>query len=162
MARVKNRDTSPEMLLRRALWRSGFRYRVHKKIPGRPDLCFTGLRLAIFVDGCFWHGCREDRTEPVINRDYWRAKFERNRLRDQRVDAELQALGWSVIRVWEHEVERELRLVVARIAETMRAATSARLSERLAVHAGGQTSALLSRQGVRDMAKYRFHLAAHN
>jgi DNA mismatch endonuclease (patch repair protein) len=107
MARTGRRDTKPELLLRRELHRRGLRFRVDRAVLGdrrrRADLVFGPARLAVFVDGCFWHGCPEHATWPTNNADYWREKIETNRLRDRDTDARLANAGWRVIRVWEHE-----------------------------------------------------------
>ncbi len=116
-------DTAPELALRRLLHAAGLRYRVDFpiEIAGqwvRPDVVFTRLRLAVFVDGCYWHGCPEHCRIPTANRDYWTAKIERNRARDLRNTAMLAEAGWEVVRAWEHErpeetANRVLGLVVA-------------------------------------------------
>lgn len=104
MARVRRTETAPELALRRALWRRGLRYRLHPALPGTPDLAFMSARVAVFVDGCFWHGCPEHYTAPKANADFWSAKIEANRSRDARVDAQLIELGWRSVRLWEHVV----------------------------------------------------------
>jgi DNA mismatch endonuclease (patch repair protein) len=97
-------STGPELLLRRALHRRGLRYRVNfRGLPGRPDVAFTRARLAVFVDGCFWHRCPEHGSLPKNNRNWWAAKLDRNVERDREQDETLRALGWLSIRVWEHE-----------------------------------------------------------
>lgn len=124
MARVRNRDTSAEMAIRRELHRRGLRYRVNFAIPGmgrtRPDLCFTRARLAVFVDGCFWHRCPDHATFPKTNAAWWEEKLAVNVARDRATDERLVELGWTVIRIWEHEspdaaadrVEAELTALV--------------------------------------------------
>jgi DNA mismatch endonuclease (patch repair protein) len=119
MARVKSRNTKPELSLRKALWARGGRYRVHAGLPGSPDIVFRGARLAIFVDGCFWHGCPKHYTAPRANAGFWTAKIERNRARDRRVDRELVADGWYVLRLWEHEIEASLPMVLERVFEAL-------------------------------------------
>lgn len=103
----RKRDTRPEVSLRRNLHARGLRYRVAAKpLPDRPwtaDVVFRGSRLAVFVDGCYWHGCPEHYACPRTNSGYWSAKIERNRARDTQVNAELQAAGWTALRIWEHE-----------------------------------------------------------
>jgi DNA mismatch endonuclease (patch repair protein) len=81
----------------------------------RPDIVFTRRRVAVFVDGCFWHGCPEHGELPVANRAFWRGKLERNALRDKRVDAALSAAGWRVVRVWEHERPADAADVIAEL-----------------------------------------------
>lgn len=121
MSRVRSRDTGPEMLLRRALWSAGYRYRLgHRlKLPGKPDLVFPRARLAVYVDGCFWHACPEHATQPTTRSEWWREKIQGNVSRDRRVDAQMAELGWTVMRFWEHEVENDVDLVVQKIAGFM-------------------------------------------
>ena len=108
MRRVKGKDTTPELKVRKALTRLGARYRLHRKeLPGKPDIVMAGRRLAVFVHGCFWHGhdCARGSRVPKQNRDYWTAKVGRNVARDARSRAELQALGWRVETIWECELK---------------------------------------------------------
>ena len=110
MRRVKGRDTSPERTVRRALTALGARYRLHRKdLPGSPDIVMPGRRLALFVHGCFWHGhdCARGARVPKANRDYWTGKVARNRARDARVRAALEAQGWRVETLWECELKDE-------------------------------------------------------
>lgn len=103
MGRIRSKDTRPELLVRRAVWRAGFRYRLHVKgMPGRPDLVFPRLRTVVFVHGCYWHAhtCQKGRI-PGANRQFWHDKFMANQSRDERDRAELRRLGWRVIVVWE-------------------------------------------------------------
>lgn len=104
MRAVKGADTKPEILLRKALFRLGLRYRLHDaRLPGRPDIALPRHRVAIFVNGCFWHGhgCSRGRRRPKTNARYWREKIARNQARDLRSAAALRRLGWRVITVWE-------------------------------------------------------------
>lgn len=128
MARVSGADTGPEMALRRALWQAGLRYRVRPGIPGRPDLAFMSCRIAVFVDGCFWHGCEEHYKAPATNAMFWSEKIARNRKRDRDVEVSLGKLGWTVLRFWEHEVEDDLPSVIDRIrSEIVRSQDRARM-----------------------------------
>ena len=106
MRRVKRRDTKPELLLRNVLWHRGLRYRLHaKNLPGTPDVVFPGIRLAVFVHGCFWHrhpGCVRAST-PRSNVEFWTTKFDANVARDARNVEELTKLGWHTFVVWECE-----------------------------------------------------------
>lgn len=113
MRRVKGRDTTPEMKVRRALTKLGARYRLHRKdLPGNPDIVMPGPRLALFVHGCFWHGhdCARGARVPKQNRDYWVAKVDRNRARDARHLGDLTAKGWRVETIWECELKDEAAL----------------------------------------------------
>lgn len=107
MAKVRQTGTSSEIDLRRELYRHGLRYRVDYVVLQRPrriaDVAFPGLKIAIFVDGCFWHGCPEHATWPKKNAEFWRQKIETNRLRDADTSGRLESIGWKVVRVWEHE-----------------------------------------------------------
>lgn len=108
MRRVKGRNTTPEMAVRRALTKLGARYRLHRRdLPGNPDIAMPGRRLAIFVHGCFWHGhdCARGARVPKQNREYWVAKVGRNVARDARNAEALAALGWRVEVVWECELK---------------------------------------------------------
>lgn len=113
----RKRDTRPELRLRSALHRRGLRFRVQRHVSAgnisvRPDVVFGPAKTAVFVDGCFWHGCPDHGTSPRNNRWYWKPKLERNRRRDQVVDEALRRAGWSVVRIWEHEGPSE---AVARV-----------------------------------------------
>jgi DNA mismatch endonuclease, patch repair protein len=123
MRSIRRRDTQPELLLRSALHRQGFRFRVDFPVPvkeGRSpkaDLAFTRQRVAVFVDGCFWHGCVEHSKPPAKNSGYWGPKIARNIERDEETNARLEANGWKVVRVWEH---LGLEEAVAKISEQLR------------------------------------------
>lgn len=106
MKSQRRRDTKAELSLRSELWRRGLRYRVDVKVVGRRrrvDIAFTRAKVAVFVDGCFWHRCPEHGSLPKANRAWWTEKLEANERRDRDADTELVAAGWLVIRVWEHE-----------------------------------------------------------
>jgi DNA mismatch endonuclease (patch repair protein) len=118
MAAVRSTDTTPERSVRRALHHLGVRYRLGQVIPAggrrvRPDLVFKGARVAVFVDGCFWHGCPDHCRRPGSNVDYWNAKIERNQARDARTAEALREAGWTVVRVWEHEPPGEAAMALA-------------------------------------------------
>jgi len=122
MARFSRRDTAPELALRRELHRRGRRFFVDRRVSSqcrvRPDLVFPRARIAVFVDGCFWHFCEEHTHLPKANADLWHRKLLANRQRDARNDGILRAEGWRVVRAWEHDdwsetadrVERELEM----------------------------------------------------
>ena len=107
MRAVKSSNTKPEMHLRKALHRLGYRYRLNvKTLPGKPDLVFAKHRTVIFVHGCFWHGhnCKRGARAPKTNAKYWREKIAQNKARDQRNQSALTENGWRVIIVWECEL----------------------------------------------------------
>lgn len=125
MARVKGKDTKPEMRVRRALHAAGFRYRLHdKRLPGRPDLVLPRLSTAVFVHGCFWHGhdCPKGRRRPASNTEFWNAKLDRNKARDAAAVAALVAAGRHVETIWECRLDADLEAVIARL-RARRAAT---------------------------------------
>lgn len=118
MSRVRARDTKPERLLRAGLASQGIRgYRLHHAgIPGRPDVAFIGLRIAVFVHGCFWHGCPHCKPRrPASNRSFWDAKLDRNKQRDARKARELRAAGWRVITIWECRLQKAPHVHVGRV-----------------------------------------------
>lgn len=105
MRRIRSENTSPELLLRSALWQRGVRYRLNYRTPiGRPDIVIPRRRIAIFVDGCFWHGCPDHYSRPRASEPYWAEKLRSNIERDIRQTAVLEEQGWRVIRIWEHQV----------------------------------------------------------
>lgn len=118
MKHVRSKNTGPEMALRKRLFAAGLRYRVHyhpKAVPlGRADIdiAFPARKLAIFIDGCFWHGCPDHGTIPKANRDWWAEKLQNNRARDERVTAALIAAGWMVFRFWTHESPETMAAIV--------------------------------------------------
>lgn len=117
MARVKGKDTKPELKLRRLAHAMGYRFRLHRKdLPGSPDLVFPGRRKVIFVHGCFWHGheCARGARQPKQNAEYWAAKIARNRARDAAAQEALRAQGWRVGVFWECEM-KDLEALAARL-----------------------------------------------
>lgn len=107
MARVRQKGTNAELVLRRELHRKGLRYRVNVVVLQKPrrvaDVVFPRLRIAVFVDGCFWHGCPQHASWPKQNADFWKEKIEANRRRDDDTNTRLRDAGWTVLRFWEHE-----------------------------------------------------------
>lgn len=118
MARIRGTNTRPEIQLRKALWRSGLRYRVALRVEGvRPDLVFIAQKIAVFVDGCFWHGCPDHYVRPRTGTDFWASKLATNVRRDRLQTGKLLEAGWSVLRFWEHEIKRDLAGVVGKVVE---------------------------------------------
>ena len=124
MRTFPRRDTTPELELRRELWRRGLRYRVDRPLDGkrrrRADLTFVGAKVVVFVDGCFWHGCPEHGTSPKANAEWWSEKLARNVARDADTDEYLTSLGWTVLRFWEHEDVRAAADQVERVVRARR------------------------------------------
>jgi len=112
MSRIRSRDTKPEIMLRRALWAKGLRYRVKSKLPGKPDIVFSKQKVAIFVDGCFWHGCPEHFKLPQTRTQFWKDKIAANVRRDRTVDESLKQDSWCVLRVWEHQLHSDIVNIV--------------------------------------------------
>jgi len=109
MRAVKNRDSKIELEFRTALWRSGFRYRKNtQNYFGKPDIVLKKYRTVIFIDSCFWHGCEEHLRMPTSRQDYWLGKIERNRKRDSQVNDHYKCNGWTVLRLWEHDITKNL------------------------------------------------------
>lgn len=119
MRSQRERDTGIELALRSTLHRRGLRFRVHRRVlPGlrrEADIVFPRARLAVFVDGCFWHGCPDHATWPKHNAAFWRGKISANVERDRDTDARLEAAGWRVVRVWEHEALESAATRIARL-----------------------------------------------
>jgi len=123
MSRIKGKNSSPELLVRRLLWRAGFRFRLHaRELPGRPDIILPRWHVAVFVHGCFWHlhkGCRYSQL-PATRPDFWKNKLEANRERDQRKTSALLASGWRVAVVWECAVRADATMSVQLLEEWIR------------------------------------------
>lgn len=120
MKRVKQKDTAAELALRSALYTLGLRYLLHRRIEGIVvDVVFPTAKVAVFVDGCFWHGCPLHATFPKSNQSYWLPKLAENKERDQRQSEKLSTVGWTVIRLWEHECLPTTRQTAQRIAKAV-------------------------------------------
>jgi DNA mismatch endonuclease, patch repair protein len=126
MRAIRRTGTKPELALRSALHRQGYRFRKDYRLDlaggtrVRPDIAFTARRVAVFVDGCFWHVCPEHGRDPTVNEWYWAPKLRRNMERDRAADAALAAAGWQVVRVWEHEpLDAAIAAVVAALGGTL-------------------------------------------
>lgn len=120
MSQIRGRDTKPEVTLRKALWRLGYRYRLNSKLPGNPDLVFPRYRTTVFVDGCFWHRCPIHFQLPKENRQFWEEKISGNVTRDKQVAEDLIAKGWKVVRIWEHQVKDDLLEAVKSVAAMLK------------------------------------------
>jgi DNA mismatch endonuclease, patch repair protein len=108
MSRIRSKNTKAEVVLRKSLRGLGLRgYRIHYNVTGRPDIVFTSVKLAVFIDGDFWHGYLWKKRGSVPIKQYWKEKISGNMARDKRVNSELKKQGWKVIRIWEHEVTKK-------------------------------------------------------
>ena len=116
MSRIRSKDTSPEMIVRKIVHGMGYRYRLHRKdLPGKPDLVFPSRKKVIFIHGCFWHqhhdsACKISRM-PKSKKEYWESKLQRNAERDRLHESELKAVGWEELIIWECELDREQELI---------------------------------------------------
>jgi DNA mismatch endonuclease (patch repair protein) len=127
MSKVRGSNTVPERQLRSAMWRIGIRFRLGQRIGRvRPDVVFKRARLAVFVDGCFWHVCPIHGSKPKSNEDFWNDKLARNVARDSETTAVLQEAGWTVLRFWEHEVETDAVTCALRVADALEASRISR------------------------------------
>jgi DNA mismatch endonuclease (patch repair protein) len=121
MAKQRRSNTGIEVELRRALHREGLRFRIEWPVPGKPrrrvDIAFTRAKVAVMVDGCFWHVCPDHGTWPANNAEWWRTKLLGNVARDRDTDATLEGAGWQVVRIWEHE---DLDVATARVIDAVR------------------------------------------
>ena len=125
MKRVKQRDTSAEISFRSALFSQGLRYFVNRRIEGiAVDIVFPKARVAVFIDGCFWHGCPKHASYPKTNKKYWLPKLKANRDRDRRQTTKLRASGWSVQRVWEHDCFPVSTSAISRVINAVRKQSS--------------------------------------
>jgi len=116
MARITATDTKPELMLRKALWQQGMRYRIHFAVENiRPDIVFARDRVAVFIDGCQWHGCPTHYVFPRTNREFWAEKLRKNVERDVRQTQVLRSVGWKPYRVWEHKIWTDLSTTVEAI-----------------------------------------------
>lgn len=125
MSRISSKNTKPEKNLRRALWSAKLRYRIHYG-KDKIDIAFPSKRIAVFVDGCFWHMCKKHSRLPKSNEAYWHPKLKTNVKRDRIKDKLLKKEGWSVIRIWEHDIADNVDRCVARILTTMASAQSSK------------------------------------
>lgn len=122
MSRQARRDTAPEVAVRKLLHASGYRYRLNVRVPDMPrrtvDIVFSKAKVAVFLDGCFWHGCPLHATSPKSNAEWWREKLDKNMARDTETTEHMRNLGWTVLRFWEHETPAEIadRVAAAVIA----------------------------------------------
>ena len=120
MSKIRGKDTKPELLLRKSIFRRGYRYRINyrfKELNFKPDMVFVSKKLCVFIDGCFWHKCPRCYRTPKTHKKYWLPKIERNVERDRQQDTYLRKNGWKVIRIWEHEINENIQAVVVHITE---------------------------------------------
>jgi len=116
MSRIRGKNTAPEIKLRKMLFAAGIRgYRIHYNLPGKPDIVFVRKKIVVFIDGCFWHKCPADFQEPETHKEFWMKKIQSNIDRDKKINKQLKREGWTIIRIWEHEIKKEPENVVKKI-----------------------------------------------
>lgn len=121
MSKVKSKDSKIEVDFRKAIWKAGFRYRKNPiQYFGKPDIVLPKYKTAIFIDSCFWHGCKRHCRLPSARKKYWTAKIERNKERDKEVNRHYRKIGWKVIRVWEHSLMQDFGKTVRETKKTLR------------------------------------------
>lgn len=117
MSRIRGKNTGPEIKLRKMLWSQGIRgYRIHQNLTGKPDIVYTKKKIAIFIDGCFWHKCPICFQEPETRKEFWMEKINSNVERDTKNTQQLLEDGWTVMRFWEHEVRKKPEEVIEKIS----------------------------------------------
>lgn len=120
MSRIKGKDTGLETRVRSELHKRGFRFRKHlKELPGKPDVVFTKAKVAVFIDGDFWHGYRFSTWEHKVS-DFWKTKISKNRERDAKNHRRLRNMGWTVIRLWQHDLERDFEASIGKIVSALK------------------------------------------
>lgn len=120
MASIRGKNTKPELIVRKILWSNGLRYRIHDNtVFGKPDMSNKKKKLAVFVDGCFWHGCKRCYKEPTSNVKFWREKISRNKERRITVRRTLKRSGWTVVEFWEHDIAKAPEKAVRKITQKL-------------------------------------------
>lgn len=120
MRAIKSKNTEIERVLRKELSKKGYRFGINvSKLAGKPDIVFKKKRLAIFLDSCFWHGCKKHCRMPETRRAYWKAKIENNRKQDKKVKKIYKKMGWTVLRFWEHQINNDLSKVIREIKKNL-------------------------------------------
>ena len=116
MSKIRSKNTKTEVEFRKKVWAAGLRYGLYsKKLPGKPDLVFASKKVAVFIDGCFWHKCPKCFKRPASNKKYWDWKIQYNVDKDKRISRELRKLGWEVVRFWEHDTKKNSDKCIERI-----------------------------------------------
>ncbi len=120
MGTVRSKDTKMEIAFRKAIWRKGFRYSKNSsKYFGKPDIVLKKYKTVIFLDSCFWHGCKKHCRIPIARKKYWTEKIERNKQRDKEVNSYYKKVGWKIIRVWEHDIKRNPEKIIKSISDIL-------------------------------------------
>ena len=139
MSRVKGRDTGLETRVRSELHKSGFRFRKHlRELPGKPDIVFTRARVAVFLDGDFWHGFEFSTWQHTVS-PFWQAKISKTIERDRKSDRQLHDMGWTVLRLWQHEVEQDFEASIKHITSKVDVKSTASMSPTHPINRGKKT-----------------------
>ena len=117
MAKIKGKDTKIEKLVRLTLKNQGVKFKANPNMYGHPDIIIPKRKIAIFLDGCFWHGCKKDKTIPKSNTTYWELKIKTNKKRDKAIAKTLKNRGWTVVRVWEHQIKNDPNIVFSKLGK---------------------------------------------
>lgn len=118
MSKVRSKESKIEIEFRKKLWKLGFRYRKNStKYFGKPDIVLLKYKTVIFIDSCFWHGCKKHGSTPQTRRKFWETKIERNKQRDKEVDRHYRKLGWNIFRIWEHNLKNDSEKILNIISE---------------------------------------------
>ena len=117
--KIKSKNTKPEITIRQLIWKKGYRYRIGHGLMGKPDMVFPSYNIAIFIDGCFWHGCPKHYRMPSSNVKYWKQKISQNKKRDRKINKQLKKEGWKIIRIWEHDIKQNPEKTVKRIIKKL-------------------------------------------
>lgn len=126
MSKIKGKNTSPEIIIRKLLYSKGIRgYRIHYPLTGKPDIVFIKKRLVVFIDGCYWHKCPVCFTIPQTRTEFWLEKINKNVARDNKINSQLANEGWQVLRFWEHDVRKNPEKIVETIKSQINESTSA-------------------------------------
>ena len=120
MSQIKNKNTKPEIIVRKLIWKEGYRYRIGHGLIGKPDMVFPFFRVVVFIDGCFWHGCLKHCRMPLSNIKYWKQKIFGNKKRDSKINRSLRKEGWKVVRVWEHNVKNNPQKTITKIIDCLK------------------------------------------
>jgi len=120
MGAVKSKDTKMEIAFRKAIWRKGLRYsKSSSRYFGKPDIVLKKYKTAIFLDSCFWHGCKKHCRIPIVRKKYWTEKIKRNKQQDKEVNGYYKKVGWKIIRVWEHDITRNPEKIIKSISDIL-------------------------------------------
>ncbi len=127
MSAIRSKDSKMELLLRKELSQRGHKFRKNvARLAGKPDIAFIKNRMAIFLDSCFWHGCRQHCRMPATNRKYWQEKIARNKRRDKQVNSIYKKMGWKTLRFWEHDLKKDPAGAVSRVEKILKIRYSGR------------------------------------